>query len=142
MAVQYITVGPGVLRIGDDAAASDFSSQITAATIKPKVDQSDSIPVLSGEEIAGDRSESFTLEGSLLQDLGATDSRVEWLWEHRGEKHPFSYIPANSAGRQITGELIVEAVELGGEVKKKPQSDFEFQLVGAPQIGTAPSGTP
>lgn len=136
MAVNITVVGPGKLTIGSDAAVSSFESQVTSAKLVPKVDNDDPINVLSGEQVAGDRTESFTLEGSVLQDFGAQDSRTEWLFNHRGETHPFTFVPNSSAGKRISGELQVEAVEIGGDARSKPQSDFEFQVIGTPVIAT------
>lgn len=138
MAVNTLTMGPGTLTIGADANLTQFASQVTECVLKPKVDNDDPIPVLSGEEAPGDRSESWTLEGSLLQDLGATKSVVEWLFTHRGELHPFTFVPATAKGKKLTGTVQVEAVEIGGEARTKPASDFEFVVIGAPTIAVAP----
>ena len=64
MAVETITVGAGQLTIGAEDALTNFSSQTTSVKLVPDVDQDDPIKVLSGESVAGDRTESFTLEGS------------------------------------------------------------------------------
>ena len=137
MAVKTLTVGPGKLQIGDSENITTFESQTRSCKLVPNVDTDDPIDVLSGEQIAGDRSEAFTLEGTFLQDFGATLSTTEWLFEHRGESHPFEYTPNNSAGKKITGTLQVEAIDIGGDVKTKAESDFEFQLLGAPVIVAA-----
>ena len=137
MAVNTLTMGPGTLTISADTNLTQFASQVTECVLKPKVDNDDPIPVLSGEEAPGDRSESWTLEGSLLQDLGATTSVVEWLFTHRGELHPFTFVPRTGAGvKQIVGTLQVEAVDIGGAARTKPSSDFEFVVIGAPTIST------
>ena len=139
MAVNTLTMGPGTLTIGSQTNLTQFASQVTECVLKPKVDNDDPIPVLSGEEAPGDRSESWTLEGSLLQDLGAAGSVVEWLFTHRGELHPFTFVPRSGAGaKQIIGTLQVEAVDIGGAARTKPSSDFEFVVIGAPTISTVP----
>lgn len=139
MAVNTLTMGPGTLTIGSAANLTQFASQVTECVLKPKVDNDDPIPVLSGEEAPGDRSESWTLEGSLLQDLGAAGSVVEWLFAHRGELHPFTFVPRSGTGaKRILGTLQVEAVDIGGEARTKPSSDFEFVVIGAPTISTVP----
>jgi hypothetical protein len=136
MVVSYYTVGPGTLTIGSSGALMDFSAQTTSVKLTPSVDNGDPINVLSGEQVAGDRTESFTLDGTVLQDLGA-DSRAEWLFLHRGETHPFEFVPATAAARKISGSLVVEAVDLGGDVKTKPTSDFSFVVIGEPTIAAA-----
>jgi len=140
MPVATLTVGPGKLQIGDTENLTMFESQIRSAKLVPSVDKGDPIDVLSGEQVSGDRSESFALEGTMLQDFGATDSRTEWLFEHRGQTHPFEYTPNNAAGKKITGQLEVEAIDIGGDVKSKAESDFSFTLIGAPVIAAVSAG--
>ena len=138
MAVNVLTIGPGVLTIGSDSLLSNFESQVTSVSLVPDVDTDDPINVLSGEQVAGDRSEAFTLEGSMLQDFGDTDSRTEWLFTHRGEEHPFSFTPNSAKAKKITGNLVVEAIAIGGDARTKATSDIEFQVIGAPVIATIP----
>lgn len=140
MAVETITVGAGQLTIGAASDLTNFSSQTTSVKLVPSVDQGDAIAVLSGESVAGDRTESFNLEGTILQDLGATESKTEWLFEHRGETHAFEFVPNTAKGKKITGSLVVEAVEIGGDVGTKPTSDFEFLVIGEPVLGTVAAG--
>ncbi|NUL43738.1 hypothetical protein F7P69_00785 [Cellulosimicrobium funkei] len=139
MAVKSITVGPGVLNIGTDTLLN-FSSQVTTVRLIPSVDLGDPIRTLSGESLMGDRSETWTVEGEILQDLGATESTTEWLFEHAGEEHPFEYTPSSLTGKEITGTLVVEAVEIGGESGTKPTSEFAFSVIGRPVISTITAG--
>ena len=134
MAVNAITVGPGTLTIGETGTMSTLSSQITACRLVPSVENEDPLNVLSGEQAPGDRSESWALTGTILQDLGAVESTTEFMFEHRGQQMPFEFIPATAAGKAFSGQLVVEAIEMGGDVKTKPTSDFELQLVGEPTL--------
>lgn len=134
MTVETITVGPGVLNLGAPASVRAFASQCTKCTLTPKVDTSDPINVLSGEQVAGDRTESWTLDGTILQDLGAVTSLVEWLFTNRGTTVDFEYTPASAKTRGVRGQVQIEAVPIGGDVKTKPTSDFSFQLVGEPEL--------
>lgn len=137
MTVKYITVGPGTLTIGETADLTDFSSQATSVKLTPSVDNGDPINVLSGESVPGDRSESFTLDGTFLQDVQAAGAgSTDWLFEHRGQTHPFVFVPATAAGRQITGDLVVEAIDIGGDAKTKATSDFSFIVIN-PVLGDA-----
>lgn len=135
---DILRVGPGKLTIGDAGAPTIFSGLITGAKLTPSVERGDPIDFLDGSASSGDRSESWTLNGNMAQDFGATDSRTEWLFTNRGTDQPFVYVPNAATGRNITGTLTVEAVEIGGEVKSKPISEFEFSLVGEPVLGTEP----
>lgn len=134
MAVNTITVGPGKLTIGASSDLTTFEGQVTSCRLVPSVDQGDNIAVLSGESVAGDRTESWSLEGTLLQDFGSTGSRTEWLFNNRGETHVFEFEPSTAAGKKFTGSLVVEAIEVGGDVNTKPTSDFNFKVIGSPVI--------
>lgn len=135
MTVNTITVGPGTLTIGAGGDLTNFSSQVRKCEVTPNVQTGDPLPVLSGEEVPGDRTETWTLDVTLLQDFGAAGSKVEWLFEHRGEQHPFVYAPATAADREITGTVVVEPAKIGGDVKAKATSDISMKLVGAPALG-------
>lgn len=134
MAVNTITVGPGTLTLGEVGTTTTFEGQVTSLRLVPNVETEDAINVLSGEQAPGDRSESFTLSGTLLQDLGALDSTTEFCFTNRGVQMPFVYVPSTAAAKQIEGQVVVEAIEIGGDAKTKPTSDFEWNLVGEPTI--------
>lgn len=134
MAVSTYTVGAGTLTIGASGDLTNFSSQITSCKLEASADLGDTIYVLSGESVAGDFSETFTLTGTMLQDLGAT-SKTEWLFNNAGETHVFEFVPSTAAGRRITGSLVVSSpAEIGGDVRTKPTTDFSFTVVGKPVI--------
>lgn len=138
MTVNYITVGPGTLSIGATGSLTDFSSQATSVKLTPSVDNGDALNVLSGEQIPGDRTESWTLDGTFVQDYGSAGVTTKFLFDHRGETMDFSFVPVNATATDaITGKLVVEAIDIGGDVKTTPTSDFSFVIVGAPVLGTA-----
>jgi len=138
MTVNTVTVGAGTLHIGEVGAVKSFSSQLTSCTLVPDVSTGDAVDVLSGEQIAGERTESWTLKGKVFQDLGTASSQysglTEWLFTNRGTEFDFEFIPSTSGGKGVRGVLVVEAVDIGGDVKARAQSDFEWQLVGPPEI--------
>jgi hypothetical protein len=129
-----INVGPGVLSIGEPDALVAFQSQTIGCRLVPSVNRGDAINLLDGSTVAGDRTESWQLRGNHLQDLGAQDSRTEYLFTHRGQEQPFTFTPSTAAGTSFSGVLIVEAVEMGGDAKTKPTSEFQFDLVGSPSM--------
>lgn len=134
MAINTTTVGAGTLTVGAVAELTNFSGQVTSVRVIPSVDYGDQLRALSGEVVAGDRTESWTIEGTILQDLGATESTTEWLFEHRGESHVFEFVPNTAKGKKVVGTVTVEAIEVGGDVGTKPTSDFAWTLVGDPVI--------
>lgn len=136
MAVKTITIGAGTLTLGESGTLRDFSSQVTACRLEPSVNKGDPTNVLSGEQAPGDRSETFVLAGTILQDFGEADAVVEFCFTNRGTEMPFEFIPNTTKGRKVTGRCVVEAVNIGGDVKTKPTSDFSFDLVGEPTLGS------
>lgn len=130
MPVNTVTVGPGILDIGETGAPTSLASQVTTCKLVPSVDREDPIPVLSGETVSGDRTESWTLEGEFLQDFGVGDARIsEWTFTNRGKTFPFEYVPNNEGDKGIRGRITVEATDIGGEVKKKARAEFEWEVL-------------
>lgn len=138
MAVNTLTVGAGTFTIGAAGALTNFSSQVTSVKLVPSAETGDSIIVLSGESVAGDFSETYTIEGTMLQDFGTASSKTEWLYTHSGETHVFEFDPATTGATKITGSLVVTAIEIGGDVRQKASSDFSFNCIGKPTVVAAP----
>lgn len=141
MPSRPIAVGPGTLTIGVAGTMKDLSARVTSVKLVPSVDTDDAVNVLSGDTYPGDRTETWAITGTILQDLGTVEATTAFLFEHRGEQMPFELVPNAEAGIPFAGNLVVEAIEMGGDVKTRPTSDFEFALVGPPVMGDAvPAG--
>ena len=130
MALTSHKLGPGFLTFGAVASEQEFGSQVTAATLEPSVDEEDNIPVLSGEEQDGDETESYVLSGSFLQDYSGMTSLLVWCKTNAGTVLPFKFVPNSEGGLQITGSVKIRAVSIGGDVKTRNTTDFEFKGVG------------
>jgi len=134
MTVQAQTLGPGTFTIGSVGTPLDLTAQVTSIKVTPSADAEDSIVTLSGETLAGERTYSWTLGGTLVQDL--TDAGMfDYTWTNKGTQVPFTFTPSTAAGRSVTGTVIVDPLELGGDVKKKNTTDFEWVIVGDPELG-------
>jgi len=138
MPIKSYKMGPGTLTIG--ATPLDVSCQLTAGTINPteNVTTEDAVPVLCGETLASADTVdyTFTLSGTLLQDL-AVGGVVDYTWANMGEEVPFSFIPSTAEGREWAGTVRIIPLTVGGEVTKRPTSDFEWVIIGTPVPGTA-----
>ena len=132
--------GSGTFTIGETSSLKAFDGQVTSITLEPDVSKGDSVEVLSGNKIAGDRTESWKLTGELLNDFGQQESLVEWCFTNRGKEKPFTFTPDRATGKQITGKLTVEALAIGGDVGETPSTKFEFELVGEPVISNIVGG--
>jgi hypothetical protein len=129
-------LGPGSLSIG--TTPNDFSCQVTAARVEWEVDEGDDVVVLCGDTVPGARTYSSKLTATILSDLGAAAGIVEFSWTNKGTQHAFEFVPNATAGKSVTGTVIVDPISVGGdESGQNMTSDFEFAIVGDPVIGTA-----
>lgn len=136
MPIKSYTVGPGTLTVGSGPLA--VSAQFTSATLEvaENVTSTDPIPVLSGEDLPGDETVTFTytLTGNVFQDLAAA-GLVDWSWTNKGTEQPFTFVPNTAEGRQVSGVLKPVPISIGGEAKTRGRSDIAWRCVGEPALG-------
>ena len=140
MAVKSHKLGPGSLTFGETGTLVEFNTRTRTVTLEPEYDEGDSIPVLSGDELQEDGSETFNLTGTILQDYDV-DSLLVWAHVHSGQTVPFNFIPDNDKGLKVTGEVRVRRIAIGGEAKERAESDFEFPGVGMYELVNAADET-
>lgn len=134
MAVKASKLGPGTLKLTPkDGTARDFSGQVTKMTFTPEYTSEDPVDVLSGDQYQEPGELAAKIGGDMLQDYGS-DSLVQWCWDHMGEIADFEFVPLTSGKLQITGECMIQPVEIGGDVKKTNSTSFEFKVVGKPDL--------
>lgn len=133
MAAKTYRMGPGTLVLGDAGDSMEIDCQITSGTVSWDVDSEDDVPLLCGEDDPGDETFTSQLAGNLFQDI-STDGIVTWSWDHKGEAVPFEFVPSTAEGRRVVGIVKVRPLDLGGEAKTKPRSDFEWPCVGEPVL--------
>ena len=121
-------LGPGELKIGGDEL--DISCQMTEVKITWDIDEDDAVPVLCGGTMPGDTTYQAKLEGEAYQDL-TEGGIVEYTWKNRGEIKSVTLTPTTGKAK-ITGSIVIQPLELGGEVGKKNTSDIEFSFSGDP----------
>lgn len=130
------TLGPGTIQIGEVGDLVDFTAQLTGGTVAWDKEKEDDVPVLSGGTKAGDTTYTATISGNVFQDLAAVDGLVEWTWANKGTQVPIVFTPSTAAGKSVSGEVIVDPIDVGGdEMKTSPRSDFEWDFVGEPVLG-------
>jgi hypothetical protein len=128
-------LGPGVLTVGSAGDPLDFSNRCTSAAVRWSVDQEDDTPVLSGETLAGDRTYTATLEATVYQDdlHPGAGGLVNYSWANKGTAVPATFTPY-TGGLSITGTLIVDPLDVGGDVAKKNTSDLKWAFLGEPEL--------
>lgn len=139
MTIQRTKTGQGKFVIGEADDITTFDSQVLSIVLEPDVSKGDSRQVLSGETAAGERTETWTITGTLFNDFGSESSLVEYCFTARGTEKPFKFTPATASGKEISGLLVIEPIAIGGDVGETPESDFEFELVGEPTIAAIPT---
>lgn len=139
MAVKAHRLGPGTLHFGDTGTPTEFSSQTTNMRLSPSVNEEDPIPVLSGEEVDGDDSVDWVVAGSLLQSFDKA-GLIHWCYENRLQKVPFEFVPSNEESDYgWRGVAKIVPLEVGGDVKTKNTTDFEFKCIGEPETFDIPA---
>ena len=124
--------GPGTLTFGGEADKVDFSGQVSSIKIAPDSDEDDAIDVLSGAQVPGAIRFSSNLEATFLQDFDRQGC-IAWSWENAGETVEFEFIPSTAHGARFTGQVVVQPMEVGGDVRKKNTSDIKWATVGLPK---------
>lgn len=128
------TMGPGVLTFGETAGVFDASAQVTKAAVKWKGKSGDALVTLSGATLAGDREYTATLDATFLQDYNPA-GLVAWSYANKGKEVPFTFTPTTTVGASITGRVVVDPLDVGGEVNKKNTADVSWEIVGTPAFG-------
>lgn len=131
MPVNSYKMGPGTLVLGPTGTEIDISCQITNAVLEPDFDKEDDLNTLCGDVVPGEETTTWVLKGVAVQDLTATGV-VAWTWTHQGEQQPFRFVPSTAADAEFAGTIVVRPLLVGGDVKTRPTSEFEFPVVGAP----------
>lgn len=141
MPISSRKLGPGTLTLG--AGALEVNAQLTSCKVTPSesVTTTDPIKVLSGEQLDGDETATYTfvLEGTFLQDDPGVASVVDWSWDNMGTEQPVVFVPSTAGTREVTGTIIPVPLTIGGdEVDTRMTSDFTWRFKGTPV--QAPAG--
>lgn len=127
-------LGDGLLVIGSAGTAVDLAARCSSATIKWKKDADDSEEMLSGDVEAGDVTYTAQLTAKLKQGDLSASGLVAFSWLHKGVQLPFTYRPY-ADGPAIVGQLVVDPLDVGGDVGTKPVSDITWDCIGEPDLG-------
>lgn len=127
-------LGPGTLTLGASGTLKEFSAHTTSASLEPSYSDGDAIDLLDGSIEKEQDEETWTLSGEIRQEL-TVSALEDWCLENAGQEMPFTFSPVDSVAKTYTGIVRVRAVTIGGDVKTKNTSSFEFPIIGRPEIG-------
>lgn len=120
-----------VATITPTGGVQDISCQMNTSKIVPseEVDADDDLPMLCGEDLAGDEDVTHTygFEGTYLQDITAS-GLIAYSYTNKGKQVACEFVPNTALGRKVTFPLRVVPIEIGGEVKKRPTSDLKWAV--------------
>lgn len=141
MTVNSVRFGPGTLTLGT-SPGTDFSCQVQSLGVNVDKDEGDPITVLCGDTVPGSIAYTYTLAGTLVQDLGTADGLTQYSWDNAGVAVDFAYVPSTEAVTSIAGQITMDPMSLGtsdGEYGDVLTSDVEWSCVGKPDV-TWPAG--
>lgn len=131
---EILKLGPGIFTIGETGTATEFGGRCTVMAITPEHETDDELQFLDGTSESGGLTTSWTAGGEFVQDY-ITGNLANWAAAQNGKRLPFRFVPSTAGVTEVTGTLEVRAVKIGGDVKKKNTSEFEFPVIGDPVIG-------
>lgn len=132
MPAKSYKVGPGTLKLGATGTETDFSCQFSDIALEPDKSSEDAIKVLCGDSIAGDVTYTWKLKGTLVQDIEDNGISLYTLAQ-AGNTVPFQFLPKNGENG-FTGSVVIDPTKIGGEIGKTATADFEWDVVGLPQL--------
>lgn len=127
MPVKTYKMGPGTLTLG--TGPLDVTCQVSKLQLETteNVQSTDPIPLLCDDDLETDDVVSLDHElvGTLVQDL-TTGGVVAWTWANAKTWQPFTFIPNNNLGAELTGEIRPIPMTIGGDVKTNPTAEIKW----------------
>lgn len=133
-------LGPGTLVLGSVGTQLDMSCQLTNFKVAAEADAEDSEPTLCGDDVAGARVYTWTASGTVFQDI-EVDGVIDFTWKNAGVEMPYKFVPDSAGTAAVTGRIIIDPLEFGGDVNTKNKSEFEWAHAGAPNFTPAAAPT-
>lgn len=121
----------GTLKLGAAGPGQqDISCQVTSVVAQGAevVKTTEAVPVLCGDELPeeDDVTYNWTLAFNVFQDISAAGI-VAWSWTNKGTDVPFELVPNVAGARKVTGTVRVAPINIGGDVRTRPQADNTWQ---------------
>lgn len=134
-ALEPYPLGDGLLSFGATGSAIDISGYVNNATISWEKEEGDSTTKLDGTVRAGATTYTATLGGNMDIDVANPDGFFALTWMSKGTETDFSFTPNEDAGTTVTGRIVLDPLDLGGDTMGETMvSDFEFTVVGTPTL--------
>lgn len=133
-------LGPGVIKFGDTGSTKEFQSRTTKTEYAPDLKLEDAVALLDGSKYQPDGEWAGAIKGTFYQDYDMS-GLIAWCFTHAGELLPFTFTPLSGASNiTFTGQCVIKPVNVGGDPGKTNTTDFEFTVVGKPDMKPASDG--
>lgn len=134
MAITESRLKQGTLTFGDDATGTTvFACQATNVHVTPSYDDDgDAEETLCGDEIAPGKKESYVIGGTSIQDFDNPEGFLAYCYENAMTSKPFTWQPNVTGAPTFAGTCVILALEEGGDVNARLDTDWEFDVNGRP----------
>lgn len=114
--------------------AVPFETQAVNVRLVPATEENgEAVEALSGDTIGADESTTWTLAVESVQDFDDPTGFASFCFDNDGLAVPFVWAPNNTTtGVEFAGSLTVRAIEMGGPVNTRNNSEAEFPVIGTP----------
>lgn len=140
MAIKPTIIGPGTMKLGATGTLTDHAESFMSLTVKWDKDKGEDADFLSGDTIAGSNKYTAKLSGKVAQDLSKSKI-VDYSWKNKNKTVEFEYTPNTKTNAVIKGKVVIDPIDVGGDVKKRGESDIEWDIVGEPTFTPASTGS-
>jgi hypothetical protein len=110
-----------------------FACQATSIKVTPSYDDDgDAVETLCGDEIPAGKKEKWTLNGTSIQDFDDPEGFLAYCYENSLVTVAFEWAPNTLGAPTWAGNVVIRALEEGGDVNTRLTTDWEFDVSGRP----------
>lgn len=127
---------------GTGTGGTAFACQASTIKVTPNYDDDgDAVETLCGDSIPAGKKESWTLNGTSLQDFDDPDGFLAYCYENAMDTVAFEWVPNVEGAPTWAGNVVIVALEEGGDVNARLTTDWEFDIAGRPTRTYTPPAT-
>ena len=138
MSINESRVRRGTLTFGASGGGTApdgtvFACQATSVKVTPSYDDDgDAVETLCGDTIPQGKKEKWTLNGTSIQDFDDPEGFLAYCYTNSLATVAFEWTPNDGTAPTWAGEVVIRALEEGGDVNARLTTDWEFDISGRP----------
>ena len=118
---------------GTDPDGTAFACQASSIKVTPSYDDDgDAVETLCGDEIPAGKKETWTLNGTSIQDFDDPTGFLSYCFDNSLQTVAFEWAPNVEGAPTWAGNVVIKALEEGGDVNARLTTDWEFDIAGRP----------